>query len=233
MNKILSIHQPELLPWYGYIHKLYSSDIFVLLDDVQFKKNNFQNRNKILTKNGEVWLSIPVESKNRLGNTIRTTQIVWAKDWRKKFISSIKQNYSKHPYFFQLDNFFLIFEEKYETLFEFSYGILNYLVEILNIKTRIILQSDLQPSGQKTELLLDICKKLNSDNYLMGGGGSDYFDYQLFKDNNINVLEHKVTHPEYLQMNSKNEFVPYMCFIDIIANVGIDEFKKLLENDIQ
>jgi len=229
---IVSIHQPELLPWYGYIDKLNSSDIFVLLDDVQFKKNNFQNRNKILTKNGEIWITVPIESKNRLDNTIKTTKISWVKDWRKKFVSSVKQNYSKHKYFSQLDDFFVIFEDKHQTLFELNYAILNFLVKKLDINTKIILQSELKPVGQKTELLLDICTKLKATDYLMGAGGSDYFDYKLFEHNNISILEHKIAHPRYTQLNSVSEFVPYMSFVDIIANIGIEQFKKLLNDDL-
>jgi len=225
---IVGIHQPELLPWYGYIDKLYSSDVFVILDDVQFKKNNFQNRNKILTKNGEIWLSVPVEAKNRLTNTIRTTNISWVKDWRKKFIASIKQNYSKHPYFSELNDFLVIFEKEHKTLFELNYEILCYIVDILDIKTKIILQSELKPSGQKTELLLDICTKLGATGYLMGSGGSDYFDYELFSS--IEIIEHKVVLPKYTQLNSPNEFIPYMSFIDIISNIGVIEFKKLLNS---
>ena len=229
---ILSIHQPELLPWYGYIHKLYSSDIFVILDDVQFKKNNFQNRNKILTKNGDMWISVPVESKNRLENTIKSTKISWIKDWRKKFIVSLQQNYSKHPYFKELDIFIKIFDKKHNTLFELSFDILNYIIDILDIKTKIILQSDIKPDGQKTELLLDICQKLKVNNYLMGSGSSDYFDYELFKEHKINVVDHRYNHPIYYQMNGKDNFIPYMSFIDIIANIGATKFKELLENDL-
>jgi hypothetical protein len=229
---ILSIHQPELLPWYGYIYKLYTSDVFVLLDDVQFKKNNFQNRNKILTKNGDMWITVPVESKSRLDNTIKTTKIFWTKDWRRKFISSIRQNYGKHPYFHDLEFFFYIFENKQSTLFELNYEILNFLIKILNIQTKIILQSELKPVGQKTELLLDICQKLNTDSYLMGDGGDNYFDYKLFENNDITIIKCKDIHPEYLQLNSKDDFIPYMSFIDIIANIGINNFKKLLD-DIQ
>ncbi|MFW3405395.1 WbqC family protein [Aliarcobacter butzleri] len=226
---IIGIHQPELLPWYGYIHKLYNSDIFVILDDVQFKKNNFQNRNKVLTKNGEIWLSIPVDSKDRLDRTIRQTNIIWTKDWRKKFLSTVVQNYSKHEYYSELEDFISIFDKKYETIFDISFEILNYLLKLLKIDTKIILQSDIKPVGQKTELLLDICKKLNGDRYLMGKGGSDYFDYDLFKKNNIEVIHHDFVQPIYNQLNSPDEFIPYISFIDIIANIGKEQFKKNLQ----
>lgn len=226
---IIGIHQPELLPWYGYIHKLYYSDIFVLLDDVQFKKNNFQNRNKVLTKHGEIWLSVPVDSKERLENTIRQTSIIWHKDWRKKFIATITQNYSKHAYYHELEDFLKIFDKRHDTIFEISYDILNFIVELLKIDTTIILQSELNPSGQKTSLLLDICKKINGKKYLMGRGGSDYFDYDLFKMNDIEVLHHDFIQPQYFQLNSPDEFIPYMSFIDIIANIGKEQLLKNLK----
>ena len=57
---IVSVHQPQYIPWIGYFHKIRSSDLFVLLDNVQYKKREFQNRNKIRTKEGSIWLTVPV-----------------------------------------------------------------------------------------------------------------------------------------------------------------------------
>jgi len=79
----VAIHQPEFLPWFGYIHKLANTDKFVLLDDVQFKKNNFQNRNRIITKQGLVWLTVPIKN-TVLNKKIRETYIDKRQNYKKR-----------------------------------------------------------------------------------------------------------------------------------------------------
>ena len=229
---ILSIHQPEFLPWYGYIHKLYHSDIFVILDDVQFKKNYFENRNKILTKNGPIWITIPVVSKDRLDNTIRTTKINWHKDWRKKVISTIQQTYSKYSFYDEIKPLLEIFDIKYETIYELNMAIINFIIKLLDIDTKIIIQSELNTTKHKNDLLLEICQKLDVDKYMMNMNGSDYFEYELFKENNIEVIHHDFKHIRYDQKNSSDKFIDYMSFVDIIANIGKDGLLEELRNNV-
>ena len=57
---IVAIRQPQYLPWIGYFDKLDRADVFVLLDNVQYKKNEWQNRNRIRTSPGWQWSIVPV-----------------------------------------------------------------------------------------------------------------------------------------------------------------------------
>src|SRR3546814_3690829 len=56
---IVAIHQPNYLPWLGYFHKIARADVFVFLDDVQFSKNGYTNRVRILGDGAARWLTIP------------------------------------------------------------------------------------------------------------------------------------------------------------------------------
>ena len=88
----LSIHQPGYLPWFGYFDKILKSDLFILLDTVQYQKNSFQNRNKILTKTGPVWLTVPIINDNQ--KIIKNVKIFnQQSNWKKKHIDSIRFNY--------------------------------------------------------------------------------------------------------------------------------------------
>jgi len=78
----VSVHQPQYAPWLGYFDKMIQSDVFVLLDSVQFKKNEFQNRNKIKTSQGWQWISVPV--RYRFPQLIREVTINEDVNWRYK-----------------------------------------------------------------------------------------------------------------------------------------------------
>ena len=98
---IVTAHQPAYLPWLGYFDKIARADVFVFLDDVQFEKNSFINRNKIKTAQGGQWLTIPVRSKGHTDDTLRTTRVNAEVPWREKHLKAVALNYKKAPFFEQ------------------------------------------------------------------------------------------------------------------------------------
>ena len=96
---IISAHQPAYLPWCGYFQRISMSDVFVILDEVQFEKNSFTNRNQIKTSNGVFWLTVPVRLKGHLSSNIKQIEISDNGQWAKKHWKTIKQNYLKAPFF--------------------------------------------------------------------------------------------------------------------------------------
>ena len=94
---IVSIHQPQYLPWLGYFDKIERSDAFVFLDNVQFKKNEWQNRNKVKTDQRWQWLTIPVIHK--FGQKINEVKINNTVRWGKKHLTALLNHYSKAPFF--------------------------------------------------------------------------------------------------------------------------------------
>ena len=95
---ILPAHQPVYLPWLGLFHKIELADLFCYFDIVQYQRKDYNNRNKIKTSNGELWLSVPVESKNHLNKNVSKILIV-QDNWVKKHLKSIELNYKKTPFF--------------------------------------------------------------------------------------------------------------------------------------
>ena len=163
---ILTAHQPAYLPWLGFFEKVSKSDTYVLMDSVQFETNSFINRNKICTKNGESWLTIPCLTKNHLDKTIQEIEINNTVNWRKKHWMSLYQNYNKSPYFHVYSDFF---EDMYTTdwlrlndLLEYQ---LHFFFDVLNIDTKVINLSELSISSKKEQLVLDMCKKLKADKF--------------------------------------------------------------------
>src|SRR5215467_2598883 len=96
---IVTIHQPNYLPWSGFFHKMSQSDKFVLLDTVPFSKNSYQNRCKIKTPQGETWLTIPVRTSGRFGQLTNEVEVDPSSGWTLRHWRTIEQNYRRAPYF--------------------------------------------------------------------------------------------------------------------------------------
>ena len=95
---ILSVHQPQYLPWLGYFDKVADSDLFVFLDLPQYKKREFQNRNRIKGPQGEIWLAVPVLSKGKFEQPIKDVEIDNSQAWQRSHWGSLEQNLKKAPY---------------------------------------------------------------------------------------------------------------------------------------
>ena len=214
---LVSIHQPHYLPWAGYFDKIQKADVFFILDTVQFQKNGFMNRNFINSSQGELLLTIPISNDKRIGSTIEKTQINNNINWQKKHFSSINQAYSKSPFFNKFSNDLEIFyTARYGDFSYYCLEMLHFWLEILNIKTKIVLASDLESTGVGSQYILNICKALKADSYLSGPMGREYLLLDNFKDNDVNVIFHNYIAAPYRQNN--DIFVPNLSIIDVISN---------------
>ena len=214
---IAGIHQPQYLPYIGYFDKMDRADIFVLLDDVQFKKNEWQNRNRIKNAQGWQWLTVPV--LYRFGENISEVKINNKIDWKKKHLTSLITNYSKSECFKEYRAFF---EETYtkdwERLVDINMYLIYYLIKQLKIKTEVVNSAKFKIKKEKTDRLIAICKELGADTYLSGDGARDYLEVEKFKKANIEVVFQNFKHPTYNQLYG--EFEPYMSVIDLLFNCG-------------
>ena len=229
---ILTAHQPVYLPWLGLFHKIALADLFCFFDIVQYQRKDYNNRNKIKTGNGELWLSVPVESKGHLNKNVAEILIV-QDNWAKKHLKSIELNYKKTPFF---QNYFpelqsiLINNSKY-TLGSLNLKLLEYFMECLSINTPIIKASEHSFNGFGSDLVLDMCIKLGADNYIFGEQGKNYADVDAFKEKKIMVEFQNYTHPIYHQVG--RPFLPYMSIVDLLFNEGEKSYDILMSNNIR
>jgi len=226
VSKLITIHQPETYPWLGFFNKMMLADEYIILDNIQFRKNYFQNRNQFLTKQGAIYLTIPIDFKSN--KIIKDIRIRYNEKWQKKHLKTVKQSYSNSKYF---NNHIDFFEELYSTNFEllidFNMKIIEYIRKVLDIKVPIIRASKLDVKGSSTELLLNICKSRKAKIYISGRDGRNYLDTSLFKKEKIKIVYHDFTHPQYTQFNSK-EFTPYMNIFDLLFNYSDKESKEII-----
>lgn len=217
----IAIHQPEYLPWLGFWNKISKCEMFVLLDNTQFRKNYFQNRNRIRTANEWTWLTVPVFTKDKATQQINEVEInnVTDVNWQKKHWKTIEQNYQKTPYFNEYKDIFQRFYlKKWTKLADLNISVIYAIKEILGIKTEIVIGSSLNVSGERSDLLLDICKKVGATTYLSGRFGKEYLEESKFKKENIEVIFQEFNHPVYKQVFKP--FIPEMSIIDVIFNEG-------------
>lgn len=229
---IVSIHQPNFLPWLGYFYKLTQCDVFVLLDNVQYTKNSFINRNRIKTPRGADWLTVPVIIKGRFGQLIRDVEINSSVDWRKKHLGTLEANYRKAKYFepiFQgLETIYSV--NDWINLCELNIMLLEWALSILGLKKNLVRASDLNLEGESTQLLIDIIKELGGDTYLSGFGGANYQEEELFEKAGITLTYYDFKHPVYPQL--WNDFIPNLSIIDLLFNCGSESLDVLLGSKV-
>lgn len=215
---IVSIHQPQYLPWPGYWDKMARSDVFVILDNVQFKKNEWQNRNRIKCPGGWQWLTVPV--RQRFGQRIQEVVIDNRRDWRRKHRNALRISYARSPYFNEYEKRLcdpLLLE--WDKLIELNLHYIRTIKEMLGIKTQIMLASGLGKIPQEpTARLTAICKRIGATRYISGSGGRDYLEVRKFALEDIEVVFQQYTPPIYPQRFG--DFVRGLSVVDVIFNCG-------------
>jgi uncharacterized protein (UPF0335 family) len=179
----VTIHQPEHFPYMGFFQKLSVADVYVVLDNVKYKKNYFQNRNKIPNLLGaDEWVTVPVEKK---ATSKKIKDVMTSADtrWRKKLLRKIQQNLK-----FDASEIY-----SYEKLIDINMASIRWGLKKRGVDVDIIFASDIGVSGTKSELLANICNKLNATKYISGPFGRKYLDRSYFKNIEIEFFEPKVS----------------------------------------
>ena len=217
---IVSINQPAYLPWLGYFHRIAVSDLHIVLDHVQFEKNSFSNRNKVRTAAGSSMLTVPLRTKGKFGDlSLNSVEIVKEDNWARKHWSTISQNYAHASYFAEHKSAFAgFFQQSWTRLFDVVKATTEYQLGAFGITTPIVFSSELNVSGSKDELVLNLCRNIGANTYLSGPLGRNYLRPDLFESAGIKVLYHDYCHPTYTQTHPG--FEPYMAAIDLLFNCG-------------
>ena len=219
MTKV-AIMQPTYLPWAGYFGLMMASDIFIFLDNVQFQKRGWQQRNQIKTLKGNLFLTVPVKTKNRYNQFVNEVEVDNSTDFKKNHFKSIELNYNKTDFFKQYElELKEIYNKKYDKLVTLNYNLIYWIKEKLNIRTKLIKSSDFEKQGNKDELIANLVEKVNSKNYLFTEGSKDYIlDSKIFHYKKIKLTKFNFNIEVYKQQYEN--FLPYMSIIDLLFNLG-------------
>jgi hypothetical protein len=195
------------------------SDIFIIYDDAQFNKGDFQHRNRIRIHNGSKWLTIPVEKKHEPINKIRilNESMIKNEKWNSHHSTQIFDNYKDADFFSDYyEGLSTIICKERNYLADLNIEIISYLNESFDIPTKIECSSKYPSKSFSTQRLIELVKAVDGDTYLSGPAGKNYLDMKMFEDSGIDVIFQDFQHPEYKQQYEG--FVPNMSAIDALFN---------------
>ena len=226
MKKIV-ITQSNYIPWKGYFDSIAISDEFVIYDDMQYTKRDWRNRNIIKTNNGLKWLTIPVEVKGKFFQKIKDTKIS-DKNWNINHLSTLKHTYKNSNKFNEVKDFIedLYFNATQNYLTEINVHFLTELSKYLKIKQNFKFSSEFNLSEDRNQRLVDICLKLNGNQYFSGPAARNYMNESLFEKSGIEVIYFDYSgYKEYEQLYPP--FEHGVSILDLIFNMGEDAYKYL------
>lgn len=220
---IVAIQQPEHLPWMGFFDKMLKCDAYVFLDNVQFKKRYFENRNKIRVSDGWQWITVPVISKGRYTQKIQDVEIDNSGNWQRKYLESITRAYSKTEYYsIFFSGIEKIIKKNYTSLRELNIALINFFRKHLGIQTPCYKASELLSDKYSgSDLILNICRSIGATTYFSGPDGGNYLSDKDFSAAGIKIIYHSYQHPVYQQIDYET-FIPYMSICDYMFNHGED-----------
>ncbi len=227
MKKILSCLQPTYLPWIPFFERVILSDVFIILDDVEFSKNSNHNRNFIKANSKQLLLTVPVKYKNHI--MIKDIEIDNKKNWKKKHWESIKQTYGKLLYF---KNFSTELEEIYNKdwkyLSNLNIELIKFFVKYLKIKTNIFLSSNIRVEGNSNQKLINLCKYFDADTFVVKKNTEHYHPKKVFLENNIEFkyISNKIINYE----QQGDNFIPSLSILDYVSNCGSSLIEQINKN---
>lgn len=222
---LAGIHQLHYLPWLRYFEKIARCDVFVVLDNIQYNKNGWQNRNRVKSAQGALLLTAPVLA--RLGDTLDVVRLNNDTPWRKKHKETLRQCYAKAPFFAQYADFIEeTYERAWDRLNDLNRHMLTHFAKTLGIETRIVYASDLNVAGVATERLVNLVRAVGCDAYYTGEHAAGaYLDAAAFGSAGIELIVQRWTAPAYPQLYGP--FVADLSIVDLLMNAGPDALAML------
>lgn len=222
----VSIHQPDYIPWLGLFYKMFLSDVFIHLDDVQYSNTGAHNYNVIKTAQGELRLKFPVEY--HFGNNISEARPKYELNWREKHLRTLEMNYSKAKYFKdtfpELQDVFMV---DYPNVAELNIAINEYIAKRFGITPKFVRSSEFAIGTKREEKVIDLCVAVGGTRYISGNGARVYQDPEHFAVRGVELtyLDYKpIEYPQLWQ-----GFLPCMSVLDYIFNCGYD-WEYVLKN---
>lgn len=225
---IVAVHQPHFLPWLGYLNKVLNADVFIWLDTVQYRKNYFQNRTRIMSADGrEQWLTLPVHA----GSTARIDDVTIADArWRDRIAKSVRQCYAKSAHFGEV---WPVFEEAMggasDRLTDVDYALFIAALRLLGAGNRTIVRaSELgETSTDPTERLVTLCERVGGARYIAGRGGRSYMSVDAFERAGIKVIWQEFDVDQTAYTRSEGRRVSGYSVLDVLCHVGGTETHRL------
>ncbi len=218
---LVGIHQPHYLPWLRYFEKVARCDFFILLDDVDFTRNGWQNRNRIKTAQGAQILTVPVQQK--LGQAIREVQIANQTPWARKHWRAIQQSYSASSSLQEL------YDTPWTDLASLNREMFSWHMRELGLDVPWTSSSSLAVPGSATERLIGLVRAVGGTAYLSGRHAlHEYLDAADIERAGLDLFIFDWKCPTYRQLHPKQGFLPDLATVDLLLCEGGEAARSLL-----
>lgn len=233
-ERVVAIHQPNFLPWLGYFEKIARSDVFILLDNVQFPKKggSWTNRVRLLVSGRPKWVTVPVSRSYHGVRRIDEIEVDDTQPWRRKILETVRTSYARAPHFTEVFSLIESWLSNPTTrIAELNIVAIRDLAQHLGFETKdLVLASELDCSEKATELLICLTTAVHGTTYLCGGG-ADYQDDAAFAAAGLSLRYQDFEHPEYSQTGE--EFHPGLSIVDALMWQGFAGTAELLLSEVK
>ena len=215
----VAILQPSYLPWLGYFEQLAHADLFLFLDDVQYTRSDWRNRNRIKTPRGPAWLTVPVR-RTGLQKRILDATIDYSSAWPERHLNMLAEQYRRAPYYEEVSALLrphLL--ARPERLRDLCAGLVHDLARYMGLSFRTMYTSELGVrADDPTERLVRLCERVEATSFYEGRAGAAYLDVPRFRSAGIDVVFQDYRHPHYSQFHPP--FVSHLSVVDLLYHVG-------------
>lgn len=226
-KKIIGIVQPTYLPWLPFFERMVKSDIFIYLDDVEYSKNSYFNRNYIKGHNNRVLLTVPVKYSGHSNALINEIGINNDVKWRKKHCRSIQQYYSKAPFFNNYkEEIEGIYHNSFNKLIDINIKFIEFLKDKLSITTPCYLSSKINVKGKGNKKLVNLCLHFGGKHFIVKPNTTGYHPEKEFLPHGISFYEVDYSFFQYRQLHG--DFIPGLSALDYLLNSGQGCLKQLI-----
>ncbi len=222
----ICIHQPDFAPWLGFFDRLLDSDIFIVLDDAQFIHDGWHHRDRIKTRQGQAWITLPINKSDKF-KPINQVRLAENRDeWVRRHLNLLIENYRQAACFAEVfPRIEAVYRAPSTTLAGINLAYLDLAYELLDLHPKTVRASELAVATTRNQRLIDLCQAVGGTTYLSGTGALAYLDPDLFRSAGIDVVIQSFTHPIYPQLHGP--FVPQLSSLDVFFNCGRDAARIL------
>lgn len=215
----VGIIQPNYIPWRGYFDFIRRVDVFIFLDDAQYTKRDWRNRNRIRTRDGKtIFLTVPV--KHNRGQMILETRIDPSSNWAENHLATLKQSYAKTTHYNDyIDRLSQIYRLGHEFISDLDIDLTKEIAHWLGIETDFLRSSELESGGRKDEKLISLVRAVGGDAYLSGPAAKAYLQPDLWADAGIDLAF--IEYPNYAPYRQVSDpYDPAVSILDLLFAVG-------------
>ena len=221
--------QSSFIPWIGYFSMIRASNIFVLIDDVQYDKNGWRNRNRIKGRNCAIWLTVPVLTSKRSGQLISAVEIDYSTKWEETLLGKLRESY-KDAKFFSVIYPIIVDSLKAQSMYlsELNLKLITEFMNILQMNQTVVISSTLKVSQERISRLLDYSELTQCEQYISGAMAKNYIDENRFKEHGLHLRWYEYNESlEYSQLNG--DFLPKLSIVDLLMNLGPEEAIQFID----